>query len=144
MNYVAYTDGASRKDGRGGWGYVLYLNDQELETACGGHHETTNNRMELLAAIKALEGAKPFTDTLTVISDSIYVVAGITDHMDSWLRSGWRGTGNQEIKNKDLWERLGHLDCDYKKVAWQWVKGHTGIIGNERADELAGLGVPEK
>lgn len=137
-----YVDGASRKDGRGGWGYVVYEGVIELHYACGGAYNTTNNRMELMAAIRALRSFPP-GERLTVVSDSKYVVEGILTYMDMWLMTNWRTSTNKPVKNTDLWKTLGELDVD-RHVQWEWVKGHTGNIGNERADELAGLGVPEK
>ena len=139
-HYVVYCDGASRKDGRGGWGYVLYENDVEGRARCGGEHGTTNNRMELKGAIMALRSL-PQGARVTVYSDSQYVVNGILDHMDVWLMLGWQTSSGKPVKNADLWEILGYLDVD-RKVDWKWVKGHSGVPGNERADRLATEGVP--
>lgn len=141
INYTAYCDGSSRKDGRGGWGYVVYAGHTELKQACGGEYETTNNRMELTAAIRALQSL-PVGSRVRVYSDSNYVIQGITEHIDAWLQTGWRTSGNAPLKNRDLWEVLGNLDCDFE-VDWRWVKGHSSVPGNERADRLAALGVPE-
>lgn len=141
-----YCDGASRKDGRGGWGFVVYEDDREVVARKGGAFGTTSNAMELTAAIASLEWADanclPEGTSLTVLSDSKYVVLGITEYMDTWLRAGWRTSGNKPLKNQDLWERLCALDCEVCPD-WEWVKGHSGVIGNERADTLAGAGVPE-
>jgi len=138
--YTVYCDGASRKDGRGGWGYVAYQGRRELRRGAGGDWDTTNNRMELMGAICALKSL-PFGATVTVFSDSKYVIEGITEYLDDWLARNWRTSGNKEVKNRDLWEELGHLDAD-RCVTWRWVKGHAGTPGNELADKLAGSGVP--
>lgn len=139
-----YCDGASRKDGRGGWGFVMYPPKSKVELAygCGGEHNTTNNRMELKAAIMAVRWL-PVGAAATLHSDSKYVIDGILEHMDIWLRTGWRSSSNQAVKNVDLWVELANLDVD-RVLSWQWVKGHSGVVGNERADELAGLGVPKE
>lgn len=137
-----YCDGASRKDGRGGWGLVVYEDSIEVAFGCGGEYNTTNNRMELKAAIMAVRWL-PVGVIATIHSDSKYVVDGILEHMDIWLRTGWRSSSNQPVKNVDLWEELGNLDVD-RVIDWRWVKGHTGVVGNERADELAGLGIPKE
>ena len=139
-HYVVYCDGASRKDGRGGWGFVVYENGEESYTRCGGTTETTNNRMELQAAIEALKSI-PLGAKVTVYSDSQYVVNGILDHLDIWLMTGWMTSSMKPVKNADLWEELGFLDVD-RKVDWLWVRGHSGVPGNELADQLATQGVP--
>lgn len=138
--FTVYCDGASRKDGRGGWGYAVFQGSVLLRSDYGGEFDTTNNRMELMAAIKALRSFVPGT-VLTVYSDSQYVIQGILEHMDDWLFRDWRTSGNKPVKNRDLWEMLGNLDVD-RTVRWEWVKGHTGNYGNELADQLAGKGVP--
>lgn len=138
--FTVYCDGASRKDGRGGWGYAVYEGSVLLRSDCGGEYDTTNNRMELMGAIKALRTFTPGT-AVKVVSDSQYVVKGITEYLDDWLQRNWRTGGNKPVKNQDLWEQLGHLDAD-RKVTWEWVKGHTGNPGNEMADSLATKGVP--
>ena len=135
-----YCDGASRKDGRGGWGLAAYWHDKLMFEECGGAFDTTNNRMELQGAIEALKCYDPGTE-MTIHSDSQYVVQGILEHIDLWLRTGWRTSGNNPVKNQDLWEELATLDVE-RKVTWLWVKGHSGVPGNERADALATLGVP--
>lgn len=136
-----YCDGASRKDGRGGWGFVVYRGNVRQRTEFGGAFDTTNNRMELQAAIEALKtisiGAR-----VEVICDSKYVVEGILEHVDLWLRTGWRTSGNKPVKNVDLWQELVVLDID-RKVRWTWVKGHAGDVGNEEADAAAARGVPK-
>jgi ribonuclease HI len=138
---IVYCDGASRKDGRGGWGFVVYVRRQEVHAECGGEYNTTNQRMELFAAVMALlhfpAGAK-----LTIYSDSQYVIKGITEYMDVWARGNWRTSSNKPLKNADLWEQLGWLDVE-RLVTWRWVAGHSGDEGNDRADQLATQGVPE-
>ncbi len=139
----AYTDGAcSGNPGPGGWGAILIaregdtvVKERELK---GGEAQTTNNRMELLAAINALETlAKP--STLTVVTDSAYVKDGITKWIYGWKAKGWKKKGG-EIKNIDLWKRLDAAR-DRHDVTWEWVKGHAGHPENERADELARAGM---
>lgn len=145
MGYLIYCDGASRKDGRGGWGAHIRRPARTrigyvVEDIYGGEYETTNNRMELMAAIEALWYI-PEGSTVTVVCDSKYVVDGITEYIDGWERCGWRTSSNQPLKNADLWYELKQA-ASIHTVAWQWVKGHSGDEGNEKADELAGLGVP--
>lgn len=141
-----YCDGASRKDGRGGWGFAVYVasrqGDTEIAYDFGGTYNTSSNRMELKAAIMAVRWL-PVGAAATLHSDSKYVIDGILEHMDIWLRTGWRSSSNQAVKNVDLWVELANLDVD-RVLSWQWVKGHSGVVGNERADELAGLGVPKE
>lgn len=143
LPHTIYCDGASRKDGRGGWGFVVYFHDDEIDFKCGGAYDTTNNRMELTAAIEALKWAKSHRGTYTIACDSQYVIKGVTEYLDAWLQMGWRTGANKPVKNDDLWEILGHLDCDVQP-RWEWVRGHNGDVGNERADELAGLGIPKE
>ncbi len=140
----AYTDGAcSGNPGPGGWGALLIARDgatvvKERELK-GGEQMTTNNRMELLAAINALEALdKP--SALTVITDSAYVKGGITEWLPGWKRKGWRTAAGKPVKNDDLWKRLDVAAARHK-VVWQWVKGHAGHPENERADELARAGM---
>jgi ribonuclease HI len=140
----AYTDGAcSGNPGPGGWGALLIardgdtvLRERELK---GGEAETTNNRMELLAAINALEALqKP--STITVITDSAYVKGGITQWLFGWKRNGWKTSTRKPVKNEDLWRRLDEAQARHS-VTWEWVKGHAGHPENERADELARAGM---
>ncbi|HCP81936.1 MAG TPA: ribonuclease HI [Octadecabacter sp.] len=139
----AYTDGAcSGNPGPGGWGAVLIARDgdtvvKERELK-GGEAHTTNNRMELLAAINALETLSS-ASTLTVVTDSSYVKDGITKWIYGWKAKGWKKKGG-EIKNVDLWQRLDDAR-DRHDVTWEWVKGHAGHPENERADELARAGM---
>jgi len=138
----AYTDGAcSGNPGPGGWGVLLLAKDGERivkeRTLNGGEPETTNNRMELLAAINALE-VLDRPSTLTVVTDSAYVKDGITKWIHGWKRNGWTKKGG--LKNAELWQRLDAAQARHK-VSWEWIKGHAGHPENERADELAREGM---
>jgi len=133
-----YTDGAcSGNPGPGGWG-VLIMNGRECNELHGGAPDTTNNRMELMAAIEALRATKPEAP-LRLHTDSKYVKTGINDWIKNWKRNGWKIAAKKPVKNKDLWEILDSL-IDGREIDWRWVKGHDGDPGNERADELARLG----
>ena len=140
----AYTDGAcSGNPGPGGWGVLLIAKDGDTvikeRDLFGGEPETTNNRMELMAAIMALETlARP--SELTIITDSAYVKNGITGWLHGWKRNGWRTTSKKPVKNVDLWQRLDEAR-DRHHVTWEWIKGHAGHPENERADELARAGM---
>jgi len=137
----AFTDGAcSGNPGPGGWGVVLRWNDHERELF-GGESETTNNRMELMAAINALEAlTRPSEVVLT--TDSTYVLKGITEWLPSWKRRNWQTASKQPVKNVDLWQRLDEAVSRHT-VSWEWVKGHNGHPENERADELARRGIED-
>ncbi|MCV2876196.1 ribonuclease HI [Rhodobacteraceae bacterium XHP0102] len=140
----AYTDGAcSGNPGPGGWGALLQaktgdtvLKERELK---GGEADTTNNRMELLAAIHALEALER-PSIITVITDSAYVKGGITEWLRSWKRNDWRTATKKPVKNEDLWRRLDEAAARHQ-VTWAWVKGHAGHPENERADALARAGM---
>jgi ribonuclease HI len=140
----AYTDGAcSGNPGPGGWGVLMIAREggavvKEREL-CGGEGHTTNNRMELLAAIAALEALTRETD-LTIVTDSAYVKNGITEWISAWKRKGWRTAGGPPVKNVDLWQRLDAAQAQHK-VTWRWIKGHAGHAENERADALARAGM---
>lgn len=140
----AYTDGAcSGNPGPGGWGVLLIARDGDTvlreRALSGGEAETTNNRMELMAAISALETlSKP--SALTVITDSAYVKNGVTEWMHGWKRKGWKTASKKPVKNVDLWQRLDAAQAQHQ-VTWEWVKGHAGHPENERADELARAGM---
>src|SRR5210317_733746 len=136
-----FTDGACRGNpGPGGWGALLRYGGQEKEL-CGGEAQTTNNRMELMAAIRALESLKrPCSVQLT--TDSSYVRNGITEWLPSWKKRGWKTAAKKPVKNADLWQRLEQA-VQRHEVAWHWVKGHSGHPENERADELANRGIDE-
>lgn len=140
----AYTDGAcSGNPGPGGWGVLLramagdtIAKEREL---CGGEAETTNNRMELLAAIHALETLER-PSKLTVVTDSAYVKNGVTSWIHGWKRNGWKTSNKKPVKNVELWQRLDAAQARHD-VIWKWVKGHAGHPENERADELARQGM---
>ncbi len=136
-----YTDGAcSGNPGPGGWGAVLRYGDTERELS-GGEADTTNNRMELMAAIRALEAlTRPVT--ARIHTDSTYVKDGITKWIDRWKARGWRTAAKKPVKNVDLWQRLEQAAASHD-VSWHWVRGHTGHPENERADELARQGLAE-
>ena len=130
-----HTDGAcSGNPGPGGWGAILSAGGKVRELS-GFEAETTNNRMELMAAIAALEAlTKPCQ--VRLVTDSSYVKDGITKWIENWKRKGWRTADGKAVKNQDLWQRL-EAALGQHKVAWHWVRGHSGHPGNERADELA-------
>lgn len=140
-NVIIYTDGACRGNpGPGGWGAILLYGDKEKKLF-GGEPETTNNRMELMAAIVALETLNaPCQVVLT--TDSKYVMDGITQWMANWKKRGWKTASKQPVKNVDLWQRLDAA-VQRHEIDWQWVKGHSGHPGNERADALANRGIDE-
>jgi ribonuclease HI len=132
---VIYTDGAcSGNPGPGGWGAILTFGDYEKELS-GGEAHTTNNRMELMAAISALEALKR-PCTVDLHTDSQYVQQGISSWIKNWKRNGWRTADKKPVKNSDLWQRLDAAIVRHK-VHWHWVKGHDGHEMNERADVLA-------
>jgi ribonuclease HI len=141
---VAHTDGAcSGNPGPGGWGVLLQardgdavLKERELQ---GGEALTTNNRMELLAAINALETLSRDSD-ITIVTDSAYVKNGITEWMTGWKRNGWKTSTKKPVKNEDLWRRLDAAQARHR-VRWEWIKGHAGHPENERADALARAGM---
>ncbi len=135
----AFTDGAcSGNPGPGGWGAVLQFGDHEQELH-GGARDTTNNRMELTAAIEALKALnEPCRVSLT--TDSTYVKDGITQWLANWKRNGWKTAAKKPVKNKDLWQTLDHESLRHE-IDWCWVKGHSGHPENERADRLANLGM---
>ena len=141
---VIYTDGAcSGNPGPGGWGVLMQFGDIE-KTLKGGEIDTTNNRMELMAAIKALEAIKPgFKGKTTLWTDSTYVMKGITEWIHGWKSRGWKKSDKKPVINADLWKILDVLNAE-RDVTWKWVKGHAGVDGNERADELAREGMAER
>jgi ribonuclease HI len=141
---IAYTDGAcSGNPGPGGWGALLIARDGDtvLKTRelCGGAADTTNNRMELLAAITALETLERDA-AVTIITDSVYVKDGITKWIHGWKARGWKTAAKKPVKNEDLWRRLETATTRHR-VTWEWVKGHAGHPENEKADELARAGM---
>ena len=134
-----YTDGACKGNpGVGGWGVYLRYKGQEKELY-GGDKSTTNNQMELMAAIMALETLKRPCQ-IRLFTDSKYVLQGITEWMDNWKARGWKTASRQPVKNVELWRRLDAA-IQVHQIEWVWVKGHSGDPGNERADRLANLGV---
>lgn len=137
-----YTDGAcSGNPGPGGWGALLRYGAHEKELCGGEATATTNNRMELMAPIRALESlTRP--SVVRVHTDSTYVRNGITKWLPGWKRNGWLTSGRQPVKNADLWQRL-ETAAGRHEVEWLWVKGHAGHVDNERADRLAAKGLQE-
>ena len=134
-----WTDGACRGNpGPGGWGALLRFNDTERELF-GGEKDTTNNRMELMAAIESLATLK-HTCQVSLTTDSQYVRKGITEWMVNWKKRGWKTAAKKPVKNADLWQRL-EKEAERHEVSWHWVKGHSGHPENEKADELANRGV---
>ena len=144
VDLVAHTDGAcSGNPGPGGWGVLMQAKDGATvvkeRTLSGGEADTTNNRMELMAAIMALETLER-PATITIVTDSAYVKNGITGWIHGWKRNGWRASGNKPVKNVELWKRLEEATKRHQ-VTWKWIKGHAGHAENERADELAREGM---
>lgn len=136
-----YTDGACRGNpGPGGWGALLRFGGSERELF-GGEPDTTNNRMELTAAIRALQALRE-TCKVELHTDSKYVKDGITQWLDGWKSRGWRTSAKKPVKNQDLWQTLDALTDDHQ-ISWYWVRGHAGHEGNERADQLANRGLDE-
>ena len=138
---VIYTDGACRGNpGSGGWGAVLRFNGRERQLH-GGETATTNNRMELMAAIQALETLREAC-AVTLYTDSTYVKQGLTEWLPQWHKRRWRTADRKPVKNQDLWQRLDAAAARHR-IDWRWVKGHSGDPGNERADALANQGLEE-
>jgi ribonuclease HI len=136
-----YTDGAcSGNPGPGGWGVLLRYNGVEKEL-CGGEKETTNNRMEMMAVIRALKALKK-PSQVRLYTDSKYVMDGITKWIDGWKAKGWKTAAKKPVKNKELWQEIDVL-VNKHSVEFEWVKGHAGHPENERADELARSGIPQ-
>ncbi len=136
---IIFTDGACRGNpGPGGWGVVLEYKNSKKELY-GGERETTNNRMELTAVIKALE-ALSRSCKVRISTDSQYVLKGITEWMQNWKMRGWKTAAKKPVKNEDLWRKL-EAATNQHDIEWVWVKGHAGDPGNEQADKLANLGI---
>ena len=139
---VIFTDGAcSGNPGPGGWGALLRYGDTEKELS-GGELETTNNRMEMMAAIKALESLKRPIQ-VELYTDSVYVRDGITKWIQGWKARGWKTANKKPVKNVDLWQRLENA-MGLHSIEWHWVKGHAGYANNELVDELARNAIPRK
>lgn len=140
MTVEIYTDGAcSGNPGPGGWGAILRYGEHERELS-GGDPDTTNNRMELMAAIQALEALKRPV-TVDLYTDSKYLRDGITMWLPKWRNNGWRTANRKPVKNEDLWRRV-ETAADRHEVRWHWIKGHADHPENERADELARAAIP--
>ena len=140
-NVEIFTDGACRGNpGPGGWGALLRCGATERELF-GGTADTTNNRMELQAAIEGLKALKE-SCAVTLTTDSVYVKNGITTWLEGWKKKGWKTAARKPVKNVDLWQALDEQNRRHQ-VQWQWVKGHSGHVENERADQLANRGIDE-
>ena len=136
MKYKIYTDGAcTGNPGPGGWGAVIFDQDDKQRNISGSEKNTTNNRMELLAAIMSLKKIKSNSEVV-IFTDSTYVKNGITEWMKKWKKNGWKNSNKKPVKNKDLWVKLDKL-CEANNVSWKWVKGHSTNEFNNLADELA-------
>jgi len=142
MNTIQiYTDGACRGNpGTGGWGALIIYNKEEVNL-CGGELNTTNNRMELMAAIKALDYLKN-KSSVTLTTDSEYVRKGITEWLKNWKLKNWKTASNKPVKNRDLWQLLDESSKKHD-INWKWVKGHSGHRENDIADQLANKGIDE-
>ncbi len=139
---IIFTDGGCRGNpGPGGWGALMRFGNHEKEIY-GYEEETTNNRMELMAAIRSLEVLSRDC-SVVLTTDSQYVRQGITEWMEGWKKRGWKTAAKKPVKNKDLWQRLDEA-VQKHDIDWQWVKGHSGHEGNERADDLANRAMDEK
>ena len=133
---VIYTDGACRGNpGPGGWGALLLSGTHRKELS-GSEPQTTNNRMELLAAIRGLEALKKPGTSARIYTDSQYVIKGISEWVANWKKRGWKTADRKPVKNQDLWEQLDALASTHD-LEWHWVRGHSGVEGNERVDQLA-------
>ena len=139
MSIKVYTDGACRGNpGPGGWGVYIQLND-EVKDLYGGNPETTNNQMEMQAALEALKYLKDKNEVIELYTDSNYLRQGITEWIHKWKLNNWRTAAKKPVANRDLWIEISDLN-EKMDVQWNWVKGHAGDPGNERADQLANIG----
>ena len=139
MSIKVYTDGACKGNpGPGGWGVYIQLNDEEKDLY-GGNPETTNNQMEMQAALEALKYLKDKNEVIELYTDSNYLRQGITEWIHKWKLNNWRTAAKKPVANRDLWIEISDLN-EKMNVQWNWVKGHAGDPGNERADQLANLG----
>jgi len=135
-----YTDGACRGNpGIGGWGVLLEYEGLKREIF-GYEYHTTNNRMELMAAIQGIQAVDGSCEHISVYTDSQYVCKGITEWLDNWKSKGWKTASGKSVKNHDLWTNLDGV-CSKHRIDWHWVRGHSGNVGNERADALANLAI---
>ena len=139
MSIKVYTDGSCRGNpGPGGWGVYIQLNDDEKDLY-GGNSETTNNQMEMQAALEALKYLKDKNEVIELYTDSNYLRQGITEWIHKWKLNNWRTAAKKPVANRDLWIEISDLN-EKMNVQWNWVKGHAGDPGNERADQLANIG----
>ena len=139
MSIKVYTDGACKGNpGPGGWGVYIQLNDEEKDLY-GGNPETTNNQMEMQAALEALKHLKDEDEVIELYTDSNYLRQGITEWIHKWKKNNWKTAAKKPVANRDLWIEISDLN-EKMTVEWNWVKGHAGDPGNERADELANIG----
>jgi ribonuclease HI len=138
-SHIIFCDGAcSGNPGPGGWAAIVITSDQNIIELGGSDRATTNNKMELNAAIEGLEAAPP--GPVTIYTDSTYVIRGITQWIWGWIKNGWRSSDGGEVSNKEYWQRLSSVVTARKKegtISWKYVRGHTGVAGNERCDEIA-------
>lgn len=142
-NVKLFTDGAcSGNPGPGGWGVIMRYRDSERELS-GGEQQTTNNRMEMTAAIAGLKALKQ-PCKVDLYTDSKYLLQGVTEWLEGWKARGWRTAGKKPVKNVDLWQQLDALLGDSHDIAWHWVRGHSGHPENERADQLARAAIPRQ
>lgn len=142
FDVIIYADGASKGNpGKGGWGVFMTQKDNVTELH-GGENNVSNNQMEITAVIKALEIADKSLRVL-IRTDSQYVVSGCTKWVHGWIKNGWKSSTGDTVKNKDLWEKLYSFLTQHSNITFQWVKGHSGDAGNDRADELANIGCSE-
>ena len=139
MSIKVYTDGACKGNpGPGGWGVYIQSNEDEKELY-GGNPETTNNQMEMQAALEALKHLKDKDEVIELYTDSNYLRQGITEWIHNWKKNNWKTAAKKPVANRDLWIEISDLN-EKMNVQWNWVKGHAGDPGNERADELANIG----
>ena len=139
MSIKVYTDGACKGNpGPGGWGVYIKFNNEEKDLY-GGNPETTNNQMEMQAALEALKYLKDEDEAIKLYTDSNYLRQGITDWIHKWKLNNWRTAAKKPVANRDLWIEISDLN-EKMNVEWNWVKGHAGDPGNERADKLANMG----
>ncbi|MDX0955644.1 ribonuclease HI [Sinorhizobium medicae] len=137
-----FADGACEPNpGPGGWGVAVYREGVEVASDHGGDADTTNNRMELTGLLKGIEAAKALGAPAVLWSDSQYAVKGANEWMHNWKKRGWKKPGNEELKNIELWQSIDAALFGADQITIRWCKGHAGIIGNERADELSNIGI---